>query len=332
MTDQSQGEGWWQASDGKWYPPPRPDLPGDAPTDATPPVTQQFGPPPGAPPVGPPTAPMGGPAYGPPTGPPGAPVGPPGTPPGAPAKSGIGRGPIIAIAAAALIVIAAIVFFVTRDDGKKEDVAATKTEQSDQTDRSDNTDNKSSSSSSNAQGKTPSGFKVIKDDAEGASIAVPKDFTEIDPSAFVNSSNDSDFSSLNPELAPFLQSGNAFLNGAVLAAAGSSNGTPSFVVVAKSPQNFDVGDASFQNELESELKAAGATNVTLDTVTLPAGDALRVGVTLGINTGTNSGTVNETLFFVNVGRTTWVVVGASVGDSSNSDLFDQIAQTLAVTA
>jgi hypothetical protein len=68
------------------------------------------------------------------------------------------------------------------------------------------------------------------------------------------------------------------------------------------------------------------------TVTLPAGDALRVGVTLGINTGTKSGTVHETLYFVNVGRTTWAIVGASVGDSSNSDLFDQIAQTFSVTA
>src|SRR5205823_9526589 len=139
MSDQSQGEGWWQASDGKWYPPPRPDV-ADVPADSAPtqpaapvgqppeqpatPTTQPFGPPPVPPP--------GVPPYGPPTGPPGSPEGTPagatpGTPPGAPAKSGLGRGPIIAIAAAALVVIAAIVFFVTRDDGKNQNVAATKT-------------------------------------------------------------------------------------------------------------------------------------------------------------------------------------------------------------
>lgn len=41
MSDASQGPGWWQASDGRWYPPtqapaPRPDLP--PPPTATPPA------------------------------------------------------------------------------------------------------------------------------------------------------------------------------------------------------------------------------------------------------------------------------------------------------
>src|ERR671917_561650 len=33
MSDTPQGPDWWQASDDKWYPPPRPEMPGDA--DAT---------------------------------------------------------------------------------------------------------------------------------------------------------------------------------------------------------------------------------------------------------------------------------------------------------
>lgn len=40
MSDASQGPGWWQASDGKWYPPAAPPAPGAAtyglPTAATP--------------------------------------------------------------------------------------------------------------------------------------------------------------------------------------------------------------------------------------------------------------------------------------------------------
>lgn len=46
MSDQSQGPGWWMASDGRWYP-PQPD-PGQ-PTGPQPPVTQPAAPPPGAP-------------------------------------------------------------------------------------------------------------------------------------------------------------------------------------------------------------------------------------------------------------------------------------------
>ncbi|HEX2575688.1 MAG TPA: RDD family protein [Aquihabitans sp.] len=67
MSDVSQGPGWWQASDGKWYPPeqaPAAAAP-TAPPTAPPPG---YGPPAGAPAYGPPgTAP----AYGAPAGSPG---------------------------------------------------------------------------------------------------------------------------------------------------------------------------------------------------------------------------------------------------------------------
>ena len=60
MSDVSQGPGWWQASDGKWYPPEQ--AAGGAPTSVPP-----AGPPAGfGPPSGPP------PGYGPPAGAPGA--------------------------------------------------------------------------------------------------------------------------------------------------------------------------------------------------------------------------------------------------------------------
>src|SRR3954449_8349291 len=76
MSEQSGGPGWWQASDGKWYPPQQatPAVPPPEPTQATPPV---YGGPPAAPAYGPPP----GPAYG-------APV-------GAAAASGGGAGKVI---------------------------------------------------------------------------------------------------------------------------------------------------------------------------------------------------------------------------------------------
>ena len=106
MSDTPQGPGWWQASDDKWYPPPRPTMPGEEPSAPTTPAgpppaaapgampgqvpgpgATPYGVPPGAvPPTSggypsaPPTAPMPGPppVHGMPSGPYGM---PPGTPP-----------------------------------------------------------------------------------------------------------------------------------------------------------------------------------------------------------------------------------------------------------
>jgi hypothetical protein len=337
MSDQSQGEGWWEASDGKWYPPPRPDVPATAPT-ATPtePVTQPFDAP---------ADPQAPPPYGPPTGPPlGSSVGSPpgglpptgGSPPAA-QKSGIGRGPIIGIAAAVLVIIAAIAFFVSRGDGKSENVSASKTDQSDSSDQPDtDTSDTASSSKSSRSGSNkssssssvaiPSGFKQLKNDTEGVSIAVPSDFKQIDPSAFADSSNESAFSAQNPDLAPFLASGNAFLEGSVLAATGATNGKPTVVVVAKSPQKFDPTDSAFTHSLKTELESAGAANLSVNNVSIPAGNALRVALSIDVNGEVTSGTVHEVLHFVTVGETTWGIIGASVGADA-SGLFDQMAKT-----
>jgi uncharacterized RDD family membrane protein YckC len=78
MSDVSQGPGWWQASDGKWYPPEQ--AAGAAPTSPPP-----AGPPSG---FGPPSGPPAG--YGPPAGGPGG-YGPPG-PGGYGAPAGAGYG------------------------------------------------------------------------------------------------------------------------------------------------------------------------------------------------------------------------------------------------
>jgi hypothetical protein len=83
MSDTPQGPDWWQASDDKWYPPPRPQMPGDA-GAGSPSATPGGGPsdlgfaPPGGPPAGPPL----GPPTGPPTGVPGGAYPPAGTPSG----------------------------------------------------------------------------------------------------------------------------------------------------------------------------------------------------------------------------------------------------------
>lgn len=117
MSDTPQGPDWWQASDDKWYPPPRPEMPGDP---GLAPVGPPEMPPPGAPPAGPPV----GPPTGPPSGgfPPGPPSGgfpapgpaspyggmPPGTPPGGQQNRTplyVAIGVVVAAALVALIVV-----------------------------------------------------------------------------------------------------------------------------------------------------------------------------------------------------------------------------------
>ena len=115
MSDVSQGPGWWQASDGKWYAP-------ELHPDYRPPTVPTAPPPTPTPPIAaPPTAPFPAGPTGPP---PAAPAGPPVVPPVGPATfpeaTPPGRGGNarwIAIAVVVLIVVAAGVIVARRDSG-----------------------------------------------------------------------------------------------------------------------------------------------------------------------------------------------------------------------
>ncbi len=145
MSDTPQGPDWWQASDDKWYPPPRPDMPGDA--DAT--AVSAGAMPPGAPAAGPPTGPPVGPPSGgfPPAGgfPPGAPPSggfPPGAapspyagmPPGAQPPGQQNKTPIyIAIGAVVAVALVALIVVLTGgddDEPASEPTASTNTTES----------------------------------------------------------------------------------------------------------------------------------------------------------------------------------------------------------
>jgi hypothetical protein len=125
MSDSSQGPGWWQASDGKWYAPEQhPDYQPPAPAPAPPPTAQQppippgpAAPPYGAPPPGPaPAQPYGAPPPGaapaqpygaPPAQPYGQPMGTAyGEPPAAPGGGG-GKGGKVALIVGAVVLLLA---------------------------------------------------------------------------------------------------------------------------------------------------------------------------------------------------------------------------------
>jgi hypothetical protein len=116
MSDVPQGPGWWQASDDKWYPPPRPTMPGE---EEGAPVATSAPPEGMAPPMGVPSGPYAPPGPGPgPMGPPpgpGAPMGAPGYyPPGAPPGGGNNRTPLfIALAVVAVAALLGVILVAT---------------------------------------------------------------------------------------------------------------------------------------------------------------------------------------------------------------------------
>jgi hypothetical protein len=113
MSDISQGEGWWQASDQKWYPP---ELHPDHQAPATPPA---------APPAAAPVEAVAPPPIEPPRSvihsPPVVPVAPAASPR---SSGGTGKWIVAGVVAIAVIVLAAVLLF-GRGDGKKNAVSTT---------------------------------------------------------------------------------------------------------------------------------------------------------------------------------------------------------------
>jgi hypothetical protein len=110
MSDTPQGPGWWQASDDKWYPPPRPEMPGEVTTTAYPasPPTAPLDAPPQTSPYS--STPYAGPV-------PGATPSPYGGMPAAPPGGGQNRTPLfVAIGAVAAILAVVLVIAVTGGD------------------------------------------------------------------------------------------------------------------------------------------------------------------------------------------------------------------------
>jgi hypothetical protein len=136
MSDTPQGPDWWQASDDKWYPPPRPEMPGDPATVAAPSGGMTA---PTGPPMGPPMAPPGGFPPGPggaysggPSGgfPPAAPAGSYGVPSGPQAPgSGQNKAPLYVAIGAVAVVLIVIIAVVVSSGGDDDDPTTSPTTQ-----------------------------------------------------------------------------------------------------------------------------------------------------------------------------------------------------------
>jgi hypothetical protein len=158
MSDQSQGQDWWQASDGKWYPPEQHP---DSAVGATQAMDQQpAGPPPTSamPPVPPPGAPIGPP-----------PAGPVGPPPGAGPNN---NAKWIAVGVVAALIVAIAAFLLLRDDDDTTNLAATSSSPSESTSDTDSSESSSrstrssSSSSSSTSSSSSSSGALTKSDID----------------------------------------------------------------------------------------------------------------------------------------------------------------------
>ena len=217
----TQGEGWWQASDGQWYPPeqhPGAQAPA-APQDPTAAMPAPFGPPPvGPPPTG---APMG-PPIGPPAGPP---MGPP---PGGPAPAGDNNAKYIIGGVVAVAIIAIAAFLLLGGDDKKKVVATGSSSSSSAPPKSTTTTTKpKATTTTTTKPSTSSGLNADQLQSrmlKGSDIAA--DFSDGTFTLDTDPTNCGD-TNLNQQVPPLVDVGST-----------SSNGTASFqeeVKILKSP-------------------------------------------------------------------------------------------------
>lgn len=211
MSDANQGPGWWQAADGKWYPPEQhPDFGPDA-TQAIP----ESGPPPTAamPPVPPrPSAPLGP--------PPGAPLGPP---PGAPgAGSNNAKWIVVGAVAAAIVLLTA--FLLLRDDDKNTNVAASSSSSTTETSSESESASESSSSSTKSSSSSTSSSSaegigdLSKSEIDSRLVRAADlggNFTDVNDQSNPNAPNNCGGPSLNSQVPPEIDSESNATTGAV---------------------------------------------------------------------------------------------------------------------
>ncbi|MGH9245590.1 MAG: hypothetical protein ACRD29_14990 [Acidimicrobiales bacterium] len=248
MSDYPVGPDWWQASDGRWYPPQtRPQQP------LQPPAPQggyagyqQYQP----------TQPM----------PPAAP----------PPKS---KAPlVVALVVVVALIAGAVGFLLIRDgdDGEAADDATTTTED-------ENTTTTTEAPAGDLDIDVPDGFEPVVNEDEGFAIAVPDDWQEFDLTDESLDQIIEDVVETNPELGPTLQPAAGLLaSGGVLLALG-----PTETAFTPNVNILRIRGTNDVNELEplaqSELARVGATNVDTEVIDIPAGESLRAEYDLTVN-------------------------------------------------
>jgi len=310
MSDQAQGPGWWQASDGKWYPPQDPVA------------------------APPPTMPV---AAGP------LPAGP--TPAGGPPPSGggLGQGAIIGIVVAAILVIGAVVFFATKSDDKKAKASTTESEQSSDSDSDSSSSSRTTTTKKSKETTTTldsdpldidvkDGFVPFKSESDGFAVAVPQRMKVFDLSNETLDQIKEALGADNPELSNvFDQAGTLIAQGGKLFAVDSAavgQGKPADTLnILRTPGAIDPTTKQFSDSIVSQLEGIGATGVTVNPLDVPAGDAVEVAFTLALNLPDGSATeIHGHEGVVRAAGALWVITHAA-GPDADPDEFSNIVNS-----
>ncbi len=293
MSDAQQGPEWWQASDGKWYPPEQ------------------------APPVPPASewAPT-------PT--------PPGPPPSS--SSGSKTGLIVAAVIFGLILLGGGIALLAGSDGDEESTTTTEDEtdttEPDTTEEAPDTteDDDGSDTTVADPDDLPEGFALLEGD--GVSIAAPEGWELVDAEDMAL--GDEEFSNAFPDAPEGLveQGLGLFENGAVLVA--FDFGGTAFadnVNVVEIPGEAPLDD--IEEPAAQQLSSLGGEVLDSGVVDVAAGEALRIEYTLEVALPDGSAVPAEGVqFYIPVDGSTFIVTVSSA--SGAADLGDVMIETFSV--
>jgi hypothetical protein len=288
MSDVPQGPGWWQASDGKWYPP-----------ESAPAPYPQAGPP-----------------------------GPTGPPPQKRSKGSliavIAAVAVAALVAFGFIVAAA--GGGDDDDDTAADGTAT-TEAGADDSATTTTGDDGGGAEDDLAIDVPEGFEAFVDEEAGVAIALPSGWQQFDlADPGVQQSLD-EFSANNPDMAgPLTQAQAMIAAGGVLFAIDPNQAAfaPNINII-RSPgvADLDVLESSVEDQLEGI-----ATNISTEIVDLPVGEALLIDYDLPINAADGSTlVVHGVQYQVPARGSTWAITMTTDDIARDGATFDTMIQS-----
>ena len=311
MSDQSQGPGWWLASDGRWYPP------------ETPPATGVTFPPP----VGPAWTPESGSAAVTPG--PGVPGEPRGATPGTTAAIVIGG-------LLTLVIVGLLIAGLLGKDDKSDvatdltvDTGAVSTVDELSTTTTDGAVTTATTTATTAPPvvAVPADFKTVTDDIAGFSIAVPPSWLAVPIHGDVAGLGDR-YAPDDSALAAAIDNGigalprQVVLFGLDADAAGATFGR-NLNVISLPRDTATLADLAAQ--AGQAVEVLGAVDVAVQELTVLAGPAVRVDYRLGGSSGLN---VRGEQYYVLAGERIWIVTFATI--LPGPDPFDQMMASFRV--
>ncbi|CAN5621722.1 hypothetical protein BH20ACT2_BH20ACT2_08090 [soil metagenome] len=308
MSEQSQGPGWWQASDGRWYPPElappgyvEPTQPHPRPTDFAPYQAVHL------------------------------PDGAPGGPPPGGSREGAGRNKVLGVLGALVVLIALIVGAVVLlgdDDEEATDDSSTTSEPS--------TDDPVVTEPGEGEleaPEVPEGFRLVEGSDGDWAVGIPEGWQDADLASEDLDAIQNSLGANNPQLSEQIEASKAVLedSGVLFALA------PPDPATGVSSDNLNIirlpftGGGELPPGLEvqtrSQLETIGVQDATFETVELRAGEALRGDYILPVNAPDGSVIYLRTVrFFLAAPESAWVLSFSST-DGDSEELVTAVADS-----